>query len=70
MDAGWQYGSLADARAATAAEPAGPGDADVAALLDQAEEIVNAAAPDILSEMAKKEAKQAKKARFRRKKKK
>lgn len=51
MDVGWQYGSLSAAVRPTEAEPDG---ADVAALLDQAEEIVNTAAPDILAEYEKK----------------
>ena len=48
MDAGWHYGSLTTAVEPPAAEPAG---ADVAALLDAAEEIVNSAAPGILEEL-------------------
>jgi hypothetical protein len=64
MDAGWQYGSLT--RAPQAAPPTEPVGEDIAALLDQAEEIVNTAAPDILSEFEKKQ----KKRRFGRKKKK
>jgi len=47
MDVGWQYGSLTDAVRPPEPEPTG---ADVAALLDQAEDIVNSAAPDILAE--------------------
>ena len=47
IDAGWHYGSLAAGMRAPEAEPSG---ADVAALLDAAEDIVNSAAPDILSE--------------------
>jgi hypothetical protein len=66
MDAGWQYGSLSAARAEREPEPAGD---EVAALLDEAEDIVNSAAPDIISELAAADAKRAKK-RFRRKKKK
>ena len=50
FDAGWQYGSLgAAAGAPQAPEPEGE---DVAALLDAAEDIVNAAAPDLLAEFA------------------
>ena len=64
MDAGWQYGSLKSAGEAPEAEPAGD---DVAALLDEAEDIVNAAAPDILAEMDKRSKKG--KRRLRRKKK-
>ena len=47
MDVGWQYGSLTEAVRAPDPEPTG---ADVAALLDQAEDIVNSAAPDVLAE--------------------
>ena len=51
IDIGWQYGSLASA--VTPAEPAPitADDASIAALLDEAEEIVNAAAPDILADL-------------------
>ena len=63
-DAGWQYGSLAEPSKAKKTEPQGE---DVAALLDEAESIVNLAAPDVLSEFEKKA---KKKRRFRRKKKK
>ena len=53
FDAAWQYGSLSGAMAPTpAAEPAQLDDA-AAALLDEAEDIVNAAAPDILAEFDK-----------------
>jgi hypothetical protein len=51
MDVGWQYGSLTEAVRAPEPEPTG---SDVAALLDQAEDIVNSAAPDILAEFDKK----------------
>jgi len=51
MDAGWNYGSLGTAASRPAPEPVG---ADVSALLDEAEEIVNSAAPDIISEFAEK----------------
>lgn len=47
FDAGWQYGSMRPTAAAEH-EPAG---SDVSALLDEAEDIVNAAAPDILAEL-------------------
>jgi hypothetical protein len=47
FDVGWQYGSLAGS--ATPADPE-PEGADVAALLDSAEDIVNSAAPDIIAE--------------------
>ncbi|HEX6312902.1 MAG TPA: hypothetical protein VF152_14915 [Acidimicrobiia bacterium] len=61
MDAGWQYGSLSRASQTPEPEPEGE---DIAALLDQAEAIVNEAAPDILSELEPK-----KKRRFGRKRK-
>ena len=47
-DVGWQYGSLVSGQAAER-EPEPDGE-DVAALLDAAEDIVNAAAPDLLAE--------------------
>jgi hypothetical protein len=52
-DAGWQYGSFGAATKAPEprAEPQGE---DVSALLDAAEDIVNTAAPDVLSEFEKK----------------
>lgn len=62
IDVGWQYGSLRSAVGEPEPEPGGD---DVAALLDDAEDIVNSAAPDILAEF---EAKRAK-GRFRRRKK-
>jgi hypothetical protein len=51
IDAGWQVGSLEKGYEAPEPEPEG---ADIAALLDEAEEIVNAAAPDIMSEFTTK----------------
>ena len=48
------------------AEPDVPQGADVAALLDDAEDIVNAAGEEILGEMAAREAKAAKRRRLRR----
>jgi hypothetical protein len=54
IDAGWQVGTLASGYDASESEPAGD---DVTALLDAAEDIVNAAAPDILSEFQAKQAK-------------
>ncbi len=51
-DAGWQYGSLGDAMEPAADQPPALGD-DVAALLDAAEDIVNAAAPEALAEAEK-----------------
>jgi hypothetical protein len=53
-DAGWQYGSLGKPAPAPDLEPEGD---DIAALLDQAEDIVNAAAPDLLAEFADQEKK-------------
>jgi hypothetical protein len=64
MDVGWQYGSLAAPARSPGAPPPTPDDASIAALLDQAEEIVNAAAPEILAEFGQK-----KKRPFRRRKK-
>ena len=52
FDAGWQVGSLEQGYDVPEAEPEGE---DVAALLDEAEEIVNAAAPDIISEFEAKD---------------
>lgn len=48
VDAGWTVGTLG--REATPPPP--PPDADAAALLDQAEDIVNAIGPDIIAEVA------------------
>ena len=50
FDVGWQYGSLAKSAQPPEPEPEG---AEVAALLDEAEDIVNSAAPDILNEFHK-----------------
>ncbi len=47
IDAGWHYGTLTTANEAPDVEPVGD---DIAALLDAAEEIVNSAAPGILSD--------------------
>jgi hypothetical protein len=49
IDAGWQVGSLEKGYEPPAPEPEGE---DVARLLDEAEEIVNSAAPGIVSELA------------------
>jgi hypothetical protein len=54
FDAGWQYGSLGSPEDQPEAEPAGD---DVGALLDDAEDIVNAAAPEILAEFEAKRSK-------------
>ena len=51
MDVGWTYGSLRTAGASSGPEP--PAD-DIGALLDEAEDIVNSFAPDILAEFEKK----------------
>ena len=64
MDIDWQYDNLTSAVAAPEPEPAAPDDANVAALLDEAEDIINTAAPGILAEF------QPKKRRLKRKKKK
>jgi hypothetical protein len=61
IDAGWHYGSLVTG-SAPPSEPEPEGE-DVAALLDAAEDIVNAAAPEILAEFDK----QANKGKWRRK---
>ncbi len=66
MDAGWQYGSLTSAGAAPEAEPEGQ---DVTALLDEAEDIVNAAAPEIIADVTTRQNK-GEKRRFKRRKKK
>jgi hypothetical protein len=50
IDAGWQVGSLEKGYDKAEPEPEGE---DVAALLDAAEDIVNSAAPDIISEFEK-----------------
>jgi hypothetical protein len=54
FDVGWQYGSLAKSTTPPDPEPEG---ADVAALLDEAEDIVNSVAPDIIAEFEKKRSK-------------
>ena len=51
MDAGWQVGSLEKGYDVPETEPEG---AEVAALLDEAEDIVNAAAPDIMRDLSPK----------------
>ncbi|MGH9025583.1 MAG: hypothetical protein ACRDWD_05605 [Acidimicrobiia bacterium] len=63
MDVGWQYGSLQEGVEPGETEPAGD---DVVALLDEAEEIVNSAAPDIIADVRDGKPKR----RFRRRKKK
>jgi hypothetical protein len=54
IDAGWQYGSLAKGMEPSPPEPEVSMNADVAALLDEAEDIVNAAGFDLLEEQSKK----------------
>jgi hypothetical protein len=53
IDAGWQYGPLADGQKPP--EPAPAVGADVAALLDEAEDIVNAAGRELAGEFEKKQ---------------
>ena len=48
-DKAWQYGTLV--APPTPQEPPGLDDGSAAALLDEAEEIINAAGPDILAEV-------------------
>lgn len=50
FDAGWQVGSLSEGYGRAEPEPEAQ---DVAALLDAAEDIVNSAAPEIISEFQK-----------------
>jgi hypothetical protein len=51
IDAGWQLGSMQQGVQPPEPEPAGD---DVAALLDEAEDIVNSAAPEILADFEEK----------------
>jgi hypothetical protein len=53
-DVGWQYGSLASAVSTPEPAPPTADDASIASLLDEAEEIVNSAAPGILADFDKK----------------
>src|SRR5262245_63669616 len=55
LDAGWVYGSLGHAQA-PADEPM-PAGADVSALLDEAEQIVNTAGAELIEEQARKQRK-------------
>jgi hypothetical protein len=48
IDAGWQVGSLEQGYDVPESEPEGE---DIARLLDEAEEIVNSAAPEIINEL-------------------
>jgi hypothetical protein len=63
FDAAWQYGSLSGAMAPTSATEPAALDDSAAALLDEAEDIVNAAGAEALAEFERKPAKR----RFRRK---
>jgi hypothetical protein len=54
IDAGWTYGSMAKPMAPPPPEPDVPMTADVAALLDEAEDIVNAAGADLRDEQHRK----------------
>lgn len=56
IDAGWHYGSLAKGMEPSPSEPEVTMDADIAALLDATEDIVNAAGFDLLEQEAKKNA--------------
>ncbi len=56
IDAGWQFGSLGRTTASVEPEPEGD---DVAALLDEAEDIVNTVAPEVIAEFKAKDAKRA-----------
>jgi len=64
-DAGWDYGSLRDAMTPADDEPVQLG-GDVAALLDDAEDIVNAAGRDIVSEQKQAKGRRSRKKRLRR----
>lgn len=50
VDAGWQYGSLSEAMAPERTDLPGEG-ADAAAILDEAEEILNTAGPEIIADV-------------------
>jgi hypothetical protein len=54
IDAGWQYGSLATGTEPPPSEPEVEVTADIAALLDEAEDIVNAASIDLLAQQQRK----------------
>ncbi len=56
VDVGWQRGSFGHDAGAQPPEPEPEGE-DIAALLDSAEDIINAAAPEILAEFQAKEKK-------------
>jgi hypothetical protein len=65
-DVNWSHGTLVTPR--TPAEPPGLDErgAEIAALLDAAEDIVNAAAPDVLADVERDRSKAAKQGRLRR----
>ncbi len=54
IDAGWTYGSMAKGMEPAPPEPEVAMTADIAALLDQAEDIVNAAGAELLAEQDRK----------------
>ena len=56
IDAGWQYGSLTKGMEPSPPEPELAVTDDIAALLDEAEDIVNAAGVDLLAEQERKAA--------------
>lgn len=64
-DAGWDYGSLRQAMAPVSEEPADLG-GDVAALLNEAEDIVNAAGREIVGEQTAAEERRTRRKRLRR----
>ncbi len=64
-DAGWDYGSLRQAMAPPTEEPVVLGE-DVAALLNEAEDIVNAAGREIVDEQAEAEKRRTRRKRLRR----
>jgi hypothetical protein len=66
IDVGWQYGTLSKGMQPSPVEPEVTIDDDVAALLDSAEDIVNAAGAELLAEQERK----ARKKLFRKRKKK
>lgn len=63
IDVGWQVGSLERPKSAPAPEPEGQ---DIGALLDEAEDIINSAAPEIIAEIDAKSSSRKKKKRKRR----
>jgi hypothetical protein len=65
IDVGWQYGSLTKGMEPSPPEPEVEMNADIAALLDEAEDIVNMAGLQVLDEQERK----AKKKMFRKRKK-